>query len=801
VSEMNLVDSMLRIPAGLARKGLEITEIAASAAQATLERAVGIKRDRSTLPPLGGPADLDHALSELANRTTRIVHFTPAAIDAIPGAIRDWLRAASFSFRFMEWRDPRSLASTLVTPFSLATLGAQAGQRGLMTLEAIGAPRYFEFIKYCVQIFSEFPVYVGLEYEEVIQKQQRWLDRHPDDAATRTELGRTLVKVGRFEEAREELVLAAEDRTVRSVAMHEAGLACYNMGDFSAAIRAGCAALEANPENQSARHWVWLASERLGGYPSDVPAAFRMQPKGGWESSTLRYQEISALCGLDKTSGARGIAIFDYNNDGLLDVAVVAAHAGITLYRNNGDGTFTDVSIESGLYRSTNGFGITAGDYNNDGYTDICICRMGFYGGECELWRNNGDGTFTNVSDESGVASWGPSFSVSFVDYDCDGWLDLFVATNLGGLFDRKTPNRLFHNNGDGTFTDVAVDAGITSKWPTIGHSWGDYNNDGYPDLFLSNAIGPPELYRNNGDGTFTNVTAQANLNHTNLAFGAQWCDVDDDGWLDIIQYSWAIHEDVVHSMRTGEAPSYAHPTRVYRNNRDGTFTEIGRELGIKECWGSMSGNAADLNNDGYLDIALGNGGPLMDRSEPLVILENDGRRFRNVTYTAGLPPMGKGHGVNCADLFNDGRLSILVGTGGNYPGDLMTSSVFCPAVRPGNYLAVHLTGTVSNRSAIGARMRLVAGGREQHRVVNGGSNFGCLSPDQHFGLANLSHAKSLEVWWPSGLKQQFENLPVNTKIRITEGASHWTSQTSFLLATAARNEIDLYGANNVPRP
>ncbi len=124
---------------------------------------------------------------------------------------------------------------------------------------------------------------------------------------------------------------------------------------------------------------------------------------------------------------------------------IAAAHAEeVTLYRNNGDGTFTDVSIESGLYRAVNAFGITAGDYNNDGYPDLCVCRMGFYGGECELWRNNGDGTFTNVSKESGVYSWGPCYSASWVDYDRDGKLDLFVSTNLGGLFDRKTPNRLF---------------------------------------------------------------------------------------------------------------------------------------------------------------------------------------------------------------------------------------------------------------------------------------------------------------------------------------------------------------------
>ncbi len=773
---MSLLDSFFNLSFKMAEAGFIGAEAAIAAVQRTMESAAGVARDSEALAPVDGPRDLDHALSDLANRTARIAYFMPRDPAALPGALQSWLRAANTSFRFVDWKDPRSLLLPLQAPFSLGTLMASAGLRGMAALRVIGAPRYIEFLKYSIQIFSEFPVYVRLEYSELIERQLDWLKSHPQDSATRTLVGRALVKVGRFEEAARELERAAEaDASLRSTAMHEAGVACYMSGKFAAAVRAGCAALTADPENAPARMWVWLAAQRLGGYPPDTPAEHRMDVKVGWEKPTVEYREISAQAGLDKTAGGRGIAVFDCDNDGRLDVAMAAAHGGVSLYRNNGDGTFRDASVESGLYRAVNTFGIAAGDYNNDGYPDLFVCRMGFFGGEAELWRNNGDGTFTNVTKEAGVGCWGPSFSCSWVDYDCDGRLDIFVCTNLGGLFDRKTQNRLFHNNGDGTFTEVAARAGIHSVWPSIGHSWGDYNNDGYPDLFLSNAIGPPQLFRNNGDGTFTDVTVGSGLDNYTLAFGAQFCDIDDDGWLDIIQYSWAIHEDVIHSLRTGEAPPYGHPTRVYRNNRDGTFTPIGRELGIQECWGSMSGNSADLNNDGYPDLALGNGGPLMDRTEPVVILENDGKRFRNVTFAAGLPFLGKGHGLNCADLFGDGRLSILSGAGGNYPGDLMTTSVFCPKQRPGNYLAVRLTGVKSNRDAIGTRLKLVAGGREQHRVVNGGSNFGCLPPQQHFGLAQLTSVDALEVWWPSGLRQRFEGLPVNQRVCIVEGESAWT--------------------------
>ena len=322
---MSLFDNFLTISVKLAEAGLAITESAANAAQTAVERVVGVNRDSSVLAPLDGPRDLDHAVSELANRTARIVHFTPSDPAAIPGAVDDWMRAAKFSFRFVDWKDPRTLGLALAARFSLATLGAQVGLRGLASLEAIGAPRYLEFLKYSVQIFSEFPVYVGLEYGEVIEREKKWLASHPEDAVTRTELGRALVKVGRFAEAAVELErAAAENPAVRSVAMHEAGLAYYNSGDFAQAIQAGCAALEANPDNEPARHsglaGVGTARRLSRPCPREIPT----WAPGRWAKASVEYEEISARCGIDKTSGGRGIAVFDYNNDGHLDVVMAA---------------------------------------------------------------------------------------------------------------------------------------------------------------------------------------------------------------------------------------------------------------------------------------------------------------------------------------------------------------------------------------------------------------------------------------------------------------------------------------------
>ena len=369
---------------------------------------------------------------------------------------------------------------------------------------------------------------------------------------------------------------------------------------------------------------------------------------------------------------------------------------------------------------------------------------------------------------------WGPAFTASWVDFDCDGHLDLFIANNIGGVFDRHMQNRLFRNNGDGTFTDVSVSSGLHAGAPTIGHSWGDYDNDGLPDLFISSGIGRPQLFHNNGDGTFSDVTAQAGIGDCLMGSTCFFVDYDNDGWLDILQFGWSDHDEVVHTLRFEEASAQTNVTRVLHNNRDGTFTARKKELGLVEGWGTMSGNYADINNDGRIDLMLGNGSPLMDRVEPMVLLENDNGVFRNTTFTVGLPFVGKSHGVNAGDLFGDGRLSILVASGGAYPGDLLTSPVYYPEELPGNYLNIRLTGVRSNRSAVGARVTVYAGGGLQMREVYGGTNFGCLPLEQHFGLRDIQKVDAIEIRWPSGLKQRFDNPPINDTIRIVEGKDGW---------------------------
>jgi tetratricopeptide (TPR) repeat protein len=768
--------SLLSFSAAVLEAGLVKAQTVMKDAQTTIDRLTGVDNSRLKGAPVNGPEDLDLAVADFANRLMRVYRYAPLELSNLPAASNDIVAAAKESFRNVNLQDPKNLALPFQLALSVGTLFTESALRGLVTLDVVGPERVPRLVEDFFEMFTETPVFAGLEYGELVDRCEKRLAAAPDDYRTRMELARVLSKCGRYEDADEEFQKIPRSSEYFPTAMHEAGTALYRASRFEAAVKAEMRSMEANPADERPRLVMFQAAQKMGGYPAYVPSSMRMEVKAGYAKPTVHFEDIAARMGLDKTSGGRGTAIFDYDNDGRLDICLTSAYGGISLYHNNGDGTFTDVSVSSGLDSATNTFGVIAADYDNDGWVDLYVTRSGFYVGEGQLFKNNRDGTFTDATKAAGLSDiWGPSFTASWVDYDSDGFLDLFVSNNLGALFERKTPNRLFHNNGDGTFTEVTEKAGLTTLWPTIGGSWGDYDNDGRMDLFLSNGLGRSQLFRNNGDGTFTDVSERAGVTAMGFGSPAFWWDYDNDGWMDIGQYIWSDHDDVIYTMRNGVAPPRGQSMRVYHNNRDGTFTLVSPELGLTECWGTMSGSFGDFNNDGYLDLALGNGSPKLDRLDPMVVFESDGKKFRNTSFAAGLPFTGKSHGVNMADLFGDGRLSIVVAAGGAYPGDLLTTSVYCPKTLPGNYLNVRLTGVKSNRSAIGARLTIETGGKKQHREVSGGSNFGCLPLEQHFGLGDLRKVDAMTVRWPSGARQRFDNLPVNCTLEFVEGKDTWS--------------------------
>jgi len=773
-----VLDLVFRPWVRLAESGWRLVDTAISLGSSMAEALAGRDLAKvSNLPPYDGSPSVNEAAADFANRLALIVASTPNPMRpaSLVDAWGDVLEAASKSFGGIEPGSLRQwMAIPVQLPISFGSLLSLYGLRGLHGGYAVGIENLPALLAFVAEFWTDAEIFASLQYKEYVARLAEQTREHPHDARLRFLLGHTYMKLGRFPDAAKELTEAMKNPRLRPAALYERMIANYYAANYSQAVADGAASLGLK-ESDKTRYWLWLSAQKAGGYPAEVPPERRVEMKVGLHPTQTKLENVSRQIGLDKTGAGRGTAVFDLDGDGYLDVVIASNHAGISVYRNNGDGTFRDASVGSGLEYCYDTFAIAVGDYNNDGWDDLYVTRQGFYPGESVLFRNNGDGTFTDVTKEAGVQNWGTAFCAQWVDYDRDGRLDLFVTRNQGRMVDPGTPNRLFHNNGDGTFTDVTKAAGLSNVSPTIGAAWGDYDNDGYPDLFLSSGLGRARLFHNNGDGTFTDVSREAGIDEISLGGIALWCDYDNDGWLDLIRGVWSPEDHVLYNLVHGKRPAEGHPLIVYHNNGDGTFTRKSQELGLDECWGTMSANVGDYNNDGHLDILLGNGAPPLGHTEPPILYEfqEDGK-FHNVSFSAGLPHTGKGHGANFADLGGDGRLCLIVADGGLYPGDLLTTLVCRPEKLPGNYLNVRLVGTSSNRNAIGARLKLDAGGRSQHRAVDGGSGFGCLPFEQHFGLAQIQRVDSLEIHWPNGLTQRLGSLPVNSTIRIVEGRPGW---------------------------
>jgi hypothetical protein len=395
------------------------------------------------------------------------------------------------------------------------------------------------------------------------------------------------------------------------------------------------------------------------------------------------------------------------------------------------------------------------------------------------LLRNNPDGTFTDVTKEAGLSSGAhATHSVAWTDFDNDGLLDVFVAHEL-------TPSQLFRNRGDGTFEDVADRAGVAVSAFSKGVVAGDYDNDGYPDLYVSNMFGSNFLYRNNGDGTFTDVAGKLGVQNPTVSFSTWFFDYNNDGWLDIfvVSYPASVEEFVKHYI--GVEPS-AETLTLYRNNGNGTFTDVSRDAGLHRVVPAMGANFGDLDSDGFLDIYLGTGSPSFGALMPNIMFRNDrGRRFQDVTATTGTGHLQKGHGIAFADLDNDGDEDVVLNSGGAVLGDRYGESLFLNPGREGhNWVSIRLTGVRTNRAAVGAKIRVVlpddaTGSALRHREVTSGGSFGASSFRQHIGIGTAASIAAVEITWPvSGTKQTFRDVPVNSFIEIRELDERFTVAT-----------------------
>jgi enediyne biosynthesis protein E4 len=502
-----------------------------------------------------------------------------------------------------------------------------------------------------------------------------------------------------------------------------------------------------------------------------------------------------------ETTGT-GVAFLDFDGDGVLDLFFTNGRTLETpgpehahLYRGKGDGTFSDVTEKAGVAATGWGQGVAAGDYDNDGFPDLYLT---FYGRNI-LFHNNGNGTFTDVTARAGVAGGGWSTSAAWADYDNDGRLDLFVARYIAfdtasaplpgahvpgvncnyrgipvmcgprGLTGER--DLLYHNNGDGTFSDVTDRAGIdktTSRG--LGAVWGDFDNDGRPDLIVANDAQPNQLYRNLGDGRFDEVALAAGVavdedGRERAGMGVDFADYDNDGWLDIAIGNF-----------------FGEPCSLYRNNHDGTFTEVTWSSGIGRptvpllTWGTRF---FDYDNDGWKDLVFANGHvyPEVDAhkldetyAERAVLFHNAG----NGMFTDSAPAAGEvwtqrwaARGAAVGDYDNDGHLDIAFAIVNGAPVLLKNRGE-----DRNHWISIKLVGTKSNRDAVGARLTIMAAGRSQtEEVRSGGSYLSQSDLRAHIGLGTVDSVDQVEIAWPAGGRERIGPVSADSFITIKENA------------------------------
>jgi enediyne biosynthesis protein E4 len=531
------------------------------------------------------------------------------------------------------------------------------------------------------------------------------------------------------------------------------------------------------------------------------------------ETGSFTFADVAASAGLNtktvfggetskryivETTGG-GVAFVDYDRDGWVDIFLVNGsrfEAGVNatnhLYRNNRDGTFTDVTKHAGLERSGWGQGVCAGDYDNDGHTDLFVT----YWGRNVLYRNTGEGTFSDQTEASGLRAsrerWGSG--CAFFDYDRDGLLDLFVSNYID--FDLKTApqpgsgphcrymglavncgprglkgesNLLFHNEG-GKFVDVSAKSGISKarEHYGLGVLVADFDNDEWPDVYVANDKTASLLFRNKHDGTFEEIGVYGGVAYDSdgkatSGMGVAAADFDRDGLLDILKTNF-----------TDEA------TSLYRNSKEGLFVDESATfgLGVNRKWVGWGAGFADFDNDGWPDILIVNGHvfPELETAkasvpfrQPRVLYRNvGGKRFEDVSAKAGgvitTPRLGRGAAFG--DFDNDGRVDVVINEMNGTPSLLRSTTT-----NQNHWVLVQLEGTKSNRSAIGARVICVAGGlRQMDEVRSGGSFFSQNHLRLHFGLGAAERIDLLEIRWPSGTVERIRDVGVDRILSVREG-------------------------------
>ena len=486
------------------------------------------------------------------------------------------------------------------------------------------------------------------------------------------------------------------------------------------------------PDDLTALSAQWLlniAYMTLGEHPSQVPQRWRI-PAEAFRSAydITPFPDVAPRLGLDIIGRAGGSVMDDFDGDGDLDIMAssVGLRDQLRAVRNNGDGTFTDVTLEAGLEGIVGGLNLVQADYNNDGFLDLLVLRGGWLneGHPNSLLRNNGDGTFADVTEEAGLLAPSPTQTAAWGDYDNDGWLDLFIGTDLA-----QQPNQLFHNEG-----------------PTETGTW-----------------------------RFRDVAADARVEGPPVSFPTWFFDYDNDGWLDLFVtgFSGTFGEIVLEHLGR---PHQSQLPRLYRNNGDGTFADVTRAARVDTILMAMGSNYGDLDNDGFLDFYVGTGDFDYRVLIPNRMFRNaNGEFFQDVTASGGFGHLQKGHGVAFGDIDADGDQDIYHVVGGAYEGDTFQNALFLNPGHGNSWITLRLQGVAANRAAIGARIRMrvatPTGDRDIHATVSSGGTFGGSSLQQEIGLGRATAIRTLVITWPAtGQTDVYADMGLNRAYRIREG-------------------------------
>ncbi len=721
------------------------------------------------------------------------------------------------------------MAGGLCIGLCLAALPAAGGQRRLCETLGVGENAYFSD-----SLLRQIEVRLARNEKDALER----AGLHGLRGFELLKLGRLEESIAQLEEALQEAVSQRRNDDLASAVEWNLALAHLRLAEQQNCVEHRTAsscivplrreAVHGRPEHSRAAgdllvdytqshekniQAVWLLNlaRRLSGdFPDGIPARYRLPDSQlAGAVSFPAWRDRAPEVGIRGEDLAGGAVIEDLDGDGLLDLVTSTWNpcGGIKAYRNDGRGGFEDVSEPWGLAGVLGGLNLVHADYDGDGRPDLLLLRGAWLLEQGTipnvLLRNrrgmDGSTVFEDVTVEAGLSHpAAPTQTAAWADYDGDGDLDLYVGNEATAA--HPHPSNLFRSEGDGTFVDVALESGVTNLRYTKGTTWGDYDNDGDPDLYVSN-FGPNRLYRNDGPAPssspskgegrwrFTDVAVELDVTRPEVEGFATWFfDYDNDGDLDLFVADYRSQAAQVTASYMGAVVSEGQPL-LYRNELVETgrvrFTEVSRALGLTRPAMPMGANFGDLDNDGWLDFYLGTGEPDLASLMPNQMYRNTGGAFEEVTFAGGFGHLQKGHGVAFGDVDNDGDQDLLHQIGGFYPVDVYGNALFenptysIPpdqgVAKPPRWLVLRLVGHRANRFGIGARVRVQAelsdGGLfEVHQVVSTGGSFGSSSQQLEIGLGRADRIRELEVRWPgSGTVQTFRDVEPDRFYRVFE--------------------------------